>query len=405
MYDVHDWAEVHRLHHVEGLGKAAIAAKLSMSRTTVHRLLALSEPPRYVRQPVGSQVDQFAEAIAAMLDADPKVPATVIAARLRPAGFTGSLTILKDHLRRVRPTFVAARAYQRTSYQPGELAQTDWWVPGVRVPVGHGQVRPVFGLVTGLPFSAAFRVVFAFDQTTASFCPALVGGLARLGGLPTAMVSDNDTCIVAYRRGGLVRLVEEVATLYGQLGLRPVPLRPYFPEGKGFIERMNGFLETSFLPLRRFTSIGDLQAQADQWAVEVADRRRVRRVDAVVADALAVERGWLRPAPAVWPDVEQRLEVRASSDSFVRVGGVDYSVPPRFARRRLAIRASLEQVRVFCDGEQIAAHARSWARADVVLAPAHARELRLAREAQRALDAGDVQVDPPNLPAYDELAG
>jgi transposase len=405
MYDVHDWAEVHRLHHVEGLGKAAIAAKLSMSRTTVHRLLALSEPPRYVRQPVGSQVDQFAEAIAAMLDADPKVPATVIAARLRPAGFTGSLTILKDHLRRVRPTFVAARAYQRTSYQPGELAQTDWWVPGVRVPVGHGQVRPVFGLVTGLPFSAAFRVVFAFDQTTASFCPALVGGLARLGGLPTAMVSDNDTCIVAYRRGGLVRLVEEVATLYGQLGLRPVPLRPYFPEGKGFIERMNGFLETSFLPLRTFGSIADLQAQADQWSVEVADRRRVRRIDAVVADALAVERGWLRPAPAVWPDVEQRLEVRASSDSFVRVGGVDYSVPPRFARRRLAIRASLEQVRVFCDGEQIAAHARSWARADVVLAPAHARELRLAREAQRALDAGDVQVDPPNLPAYDELAG
>lgn len=405
MYDVHDWAEVHRLHHVEGLSKAAVAAKLSMSRTTVHRLLGLSEPPRYVRKPVGSQVDRFADAIAAMLDADPKVPATVIAARLRPVGFTGSLTVLKDHLRRVRPMFAAARAYQRTSYQPGELAQTDWWEPGVSVPVGRGQFREVFGLVTGLPFSAAFRVVFAFDQTTASFCPALVGGLQRLAGVPKAMVSDNDTCIVAHRRGGLVTLVEEVAALYGRLGLKPVPLRPYFPEGKGFIERMNGFLETSFLPLRSFTSLQDLQAQADRWAVEVADRRRVRRIDAVVADALAVERGWLRPPPPSWPDVVQRLEVRASSDAFVRVGGVDYSVPPRFARRRLAVRASLEQIAVFCDGDQVAAHDRSWARADVVLAPAHARELRLAREAQRALDAGDVQVAPPNLPAYDELAG
>jgi hypothetical protein len=39
---VHDWAEVHRLHHVEGMGKAAIAAKLGMSRTTVHRLLGLN---------------------------------------------------------------------------------------------------------------------------------------------------------------------------------------------------------------------------------------------------------------------------------------------------------------------------------------------------------------------------
>jgi transposase len=264
MYDVHDWAEVHRLHHVEGMSKAAIAAKLSMSRTTVHRLLRLSEPPKYERRPAGSQVDAFAEAIAAMLAEDPKVPATVIAQRLRPQGFAGSVTILKDHLRRVRPLFLAAQAHQHTSYQPGELAQIDWWEPGIRVPVGRGQTREVFGLVTGLPFSAAFRVVFAFNQTVAAFCPALVGGLARLGGLPKAMVSDNDACIVASRRGGTVKLVDEVAGLYGQLGLKAVPLRPYFPQGKGYIERMNQFLETSFLPLRRFESLADLQAQADQ---------------------------------------------------------------------------------------------------------------------------------------------
>jgi transposase len=409
MYDVHDWAEVHRLHHVEGMSKAAIAAKLSMSRTTVHRLIGLAEPPRYERRSTGSQVDAFADAIAAMLDEDPRVPATVIAQRLRPQGFAGSVTILKDHLRRVRPLFLAGQAHQRTSYQPGELAQTDWWEPGIRVPVGHGQTREVFGLVTGLPFSAAFRVVFAFNQTVAAFCPALVGGLARLGGLPKAMVSDNDSCIVASRRGGTVRLVDEVAGLYGQLGLKAVPLRPYFPQGKGYIERMNQFLETSFLPLRRFDSLGDLQAQADQWAVQTADRRRVRRIDAVVTDALAVERGWLRAVPARWPDVDQRLEVRASSDAFVRVGDVDYSVPPRFAARRLAVRASLEEVVVFCDGEQIAHHERSWARADVVLAPAHARELREAREAQRRLDTdaatADIVVAAPNLPAYDELAG
>ena len=275
--------------------------------------------------------------------------------------------------------------------------------------MGRGQTREVFGLVTGLRFSAAFRVVFAFNQTVAAFCPALVGGLARLGGLPKAMVSDNDSCIVASRRGGTVRLVDEVAGLYGQLGLKAVPLRPYFPQGKGYIERMNQFLETSFLPLRRFESITDLQSQADHWALETADRRRVRRIDAVVADALAAERGWLRALPTRWPDVDQRLEVRASSDAFVRVGDVDYSVPPRFARRRLAVRASLEQVVVFCDGEQIACHDRSWARADVVLAAAHARELREAREAQRRLDthgdASDIVVAAPNLPAYDELAG
>lgn len=403
MYDVHEWAEVHRLHHVEGLSKAAVAAKLSMSRTTVHRLLALDGPPRYRRRSSGSQVERFAEVIAAMLAEDPRVPATVIAQRLRPLGYRGSLTILKDHLRRVRPNFIAARTFQRTSYLPGELAQTDWWEPPLAVPVGKGQDRAVFGLVTGLPASAAFRVVFTFDKTVGSFCPALTGGLARLGGLPAGMVSDNDACIVASRRGGQVRLVDEVAALYGQLGLRPVVLRPSFPQGKGFIERVIGYLETSFLPLRTFTGITDLQTQSDEWTTTVADHRRVRRIGGLVADALAVERAALRPLPRVWPDVDQHLEVRASSDGFVRVGGVDYSVPPRFARRRLAVRASLTHVGVFCDGEQVAAHARSWVRADVVIAAAHARELRLAREAHRQLTAGDVEVAAPALSVYDQL--
>jgi hypothetical protein len=236
----------------------------------------------------------------------------VIAQRLRPYGFAGSLTVLKDHLPRVRPTFAAARACQRTSYLPGELEQTDWWEPGIEVLVGKGQHREVFGLVTGLPFSAAFRIVFSFSKTVAAFCPALVGGLARLGGLPKAMVSDSDACIVASRRGGVVRLVDEVAALYGQLGLKAVPLRPYFPQGMGFIERMNEYAETSFLPLRAFTGIADLQAQADQWTTTVADLRRVRRVGGMVADALAVERAALRPLQRQWPDTDQHLEVRAS---------------------------------------------------------------------------------------------
>jgi hypothetical protein len=105
----------------------------------------------YHRAGSGSQVEPFADAIAAMLREEPKAPATVIAHRLRPQGFTGSLRpFLKDHLRRVCPTFTAALAYQRTGYEPGELAQTDWWDPGISVPGGRGQTRPVFGLVTGL---------------------------------------------------------------------------------------------------------------------------------------------------------------------------------------------------------------------------------------------------------------
>jgi transposase len=279
----------------------------------------------------------------------------------------GSVTIVKDHVRQVRPSFLAAQSFQRTSYLPGELAQTDWWHTGVHLRVGGSQTREVMALVTGLPFPAAFRVVFAFQRPTAAFLPALLGGFWQLGGLPSGLVFDNDSGIVASRAGGQVRLVPEVASALGQLGIKGVPLRPAFPQGKGFIERMIEYLQTSWLPLRTFTDLADMQAQVDGWTRLSADTRQVRRLGGTVRDPLGIELEHLRPLPAVWPDADSRLEVRASSDGFVRVGDVDYSVPPRLAGRRLAVRASLTEVIVFCDGSEVARHLRSWARADVRL--------------------------------------
>ena len=51
----------------------------------------------------------------------------------------------------MRPGFLAARAFQRTSYLPGEIGQLDWWHT-VRVPVGKGVEREIVGLpLVGLP--------------------------------------------------------------------------------------------------------------------------------------------------------------------------------------------------------------------------------------------------------------
>jgi hypothetical protein len=36
------------------------------------------------------------------------------------------------------------------------------------------------------------------------------------------------------------------------------------------VERTIGYLETSFLPLRGFADLADLQGQHDRWAEEVA---------------------------------------------------------------------------------------------------------------------------------------
>jgi transposase len=404
VYDVQDWAEVRRLKR-DGWTNTAIAEKFGMSRNTVAELITRDSPPRYERPPAGSMLDDYADAIAAMLDDNAKAPATVILERLRPLGYAGGITILKDRLAELRPGFLAARSYQRTTYLPGELAQLDWWQTGVQIPVGRGATREAFALVTSLPHSAAHAAVFTFSKTTADFCPALVGCLERLGGVSQGAVLDNDTAMVKPRRAGVARLVDDVAALFGALSLKPVVLRPRFPEGKGHDERMIGYLQTSFLPLRRFDSIEDLQFQHDSWARTVAFHRRPRRLAGTVAEAWRVERGYLGALPEPLPSTDQHIEVRVSKDGFIRSGGVDYSVPPGLSGRRLQLRISLTEIVAFLDGAVIAQHVRSYVPADVVLDPAHARALRLSRAAEQRLRTNDVAMPAVDLGRYDAAVG
>jgi transposase len=406
VFRVQEWAEVHRLFHRESCSKAEIASKLGMSRTTVYRLLSLTEPPRYERQRRPSLLDPHKAKIAELLGDDAEAPATVIIDHLRREGYAGGITILKGYLQRIRPEFSLAQGRQRTTYLPGELGHVDWWEPPLAVPVGKGRARRVYGLVTTLPHCAAHAVVFSFRKRTPDFLEGLVGCLTRLGGVPDKLVLDNDSSIVEPRRPRTpARLHDEVAALFGHLRCLPVVLDPGKPESKGQGERTIGYFETSFLPLRSFDSIDDLQGQFDTWTIDKAFARHHRRVGAPVGEALNVERGFLHALPDPLPATDSYLEVRVSKDCFIRVGDVDYSVPPHVVGRKVAVRMSSRELGVHLDGKEIARHARSYVPADVILDPAHARALRLSREARAQLGTGDVSVETPDLSRYDALVG
>jgi len=404
VYRVQDWAEVQGLHR-QGWSNIAIARKLGMSRNTVTRLLCLRQPPRYERSRAPSLLDPFIDQIAAMLDQNAKVAATVVLEHLRRDGYAGGITILKDHLTKVRPAFLAARTFQRTSYLPGEISQLDWWHTGAQIPVGKGATREAFALVTTLPHSAAHAAVFTLGRTIGDLLPAALGCFERLGGSPEKVVCDNDAAIVRERRGGVAILHDEVAAFFGALGIAVVVLQPGRPESKGQVERTNGYLDTSFLPLRTFNDVQDLQGQHDDWAGDIAYRRHHRRVGAIVGDAWRVERGFLRALPDPPPATERHGEARITRDGFVRVRDVDYSVPPGLVGRRVQIRSSLTEVVVLHEAREIARHRRSYVPADVVIAPAHARALRLAREARARLQSGSVELGEIDLSRYDAIAG
>jgi len=124
---------------------------LGISRNTVRAALASDGPPKYERKPAGSAVDAFEPRIRELLQAYPMMPATVIAERV---GWERGLTVLKDRVRELRPAYLPPDPASRTAYEPGELAQCDFWFPPVTVPAGFGQERgatrlPVLTMVSG----------------------------------------------------------------------------------------------------------------------------------------------------------------------------------------------------------------------------------------------------------------
>ena len=136
-----DWAEVHRLFHREGLAEGG------------HRPAARHEPQyrRPAARPGGAApLRAGAGRLAARpvrrrhrghARRGPAGPATVVRERLRAHGYRGGITILKEHLARVRPGFLAARAFQRTTYEPGGIGQVDWWHTGARCPSAAAHPR------------------------------------------------------------------------------------------------------------------------------------------------------------------------------------------------------------------------------------------------------------------------
>lgn len=406
VYDVQEWAEVHRLFHREGYSKRAIAKKTGMSRNTVDRLLELVVPPRYERSAKGSLLDPFREEVLSLLDEDPARPATAISRELRRVGYTGGLTILRTYLREIRPTFLATQAYQRTTYVPGEIMQVDWWKPSppYLVPVGRGERRRAFGLVATLPYSAAHACVFTHAMTMADFRPALLGCLVRLGGVPRHLVVDNDSSIVRILPGRPGRPHHEVSALLGALRLKAIVLAPRRPTSKGQVERTVGYIEGSFWP-RRIESLADLQTQADTWALEEAYTRVHRRVGGKVRDAFEREVTALAVLPDPLPDTDLRFECRVGKDAYIRVAGSDYSVPPGLVSRRVQVRLSPTALIVSHEGREVRRHGRSFVRHDVRRHPEDERLLRLAQEARGRLERGDRPLDTPDLARYDALLG
>lgn len=377
MLVVEQWAELRRLHFTEQVGIRELARRFGLHRKTVRRALGSADPPRYARPPTPSKLDPFRDEVHRLLQDDPRLPAVRIRELLQPLGYAGGETILKEHLREVRPLFLRARTYRRTVYLPGELAQCDLWEPRDAIPVGFGQHRKGYVVTCTLGYSRLGAGTLIFSKEAPDILAALLRCLVRIGGLPKTLVWDREGALHA--GGG--RPTEAFAAFCGQLAIGWYFCAPADPEAKGLVERSHGFLETSFEPARRFAGPLDFQEQLDRWYAERANLRFHRGIRARPIDRLAEEA--LRPLPAPLPDLDRRSVLRVPPQPYARFDTSDYSLDPGFVGRRVELRISPREVGAIAldTGELVARHLRTFARYRTVTAPEHARILDERRAA------------------------
>jgi transposase len=403
--DVEDWAEIRRLSRAEKMPIKVIARVMGCSKNTVKKALAAEGPPVYVRPSRGSVVDAVEPRIRELLQATPTMPATVIAERI---GWSYSIRVLSGRVAELRPVYLPPDPASRTTYQAGEIAQCDFWFPPISLPVGFGQSRPATQLPVLTMITGYARWVSALLIPSRAAEDLFAGWwqlLAALGGVPRVLVWDGEGAIGRWR-ARKPELTEACQRFRGVLGAKVLVCKPADPEAKGGIERFHDYLERSFLPGRSFTSPADFNAQLTDW-LQLANSRRKRALGCAPADRIGADRQAMLTLPPVPPVTGWESVGRLARDHYVRLDSNDYSVHPAAVGRRILIRADLNRVQVWCDGQLVADHPRVWARHQTISDHEHLAAAKLLRRGRgdllRPVPAD--QVETRNLTDYDTALG
>jgi transposase len=400
---VEDWAKIRELHLAEGMPIKVIARVMKISRNTVRAALAADGPPKYERPPAGSIVDAVEPQIRELLQAFPTMPATVIAERI---GWDRSVRVLSGRVAELRPVYLPPDPSGRTVYEPGQIAQCDFWFPEIEVPVGFGQTRtakqlPVLVMACGYSrwLSALLIPSRCAEDLFAGWWALLTG----LGACPRTLVWDGEGAVGRWRRGRS-ELTAECQGFRGLLGAKVIICKPKDPEAKGVIERANGYLETSFLPGRTFDSPADFNHQLGQW-LPIANSRRKRVLGCAPAERIEADRAAMLTLPPVAPVTGSRLSLLLPRDYYVRVDTNDYSVHPAAIGQRIEVVTDRHRVCVLHGGRVVADHQRIWAKHQTITDPAHRdAATALRRERITVVRPGpDTAVEIRTLDDYDRI--
>jgi transposase len=374
-------AQILRYYHVEKWRVGTIARQLRVHGGTVRRVLAQAGLPQTLAVQRPSRIDTYLPFIRQTLEKFPSLTASRLYTMVRERGYRGG----PDHFRHLislhRPRS-SHEAYLRLATLPGEQGQVDWGHFG-HLDIGRAR-RPLMAFVMVLSWSRRIYLRFFLDARMENFLRGHVGAFAAWSGLPRVLLYDNLKSAVLERHGDAIRFHPTLLSFAGHYRFEPRPVAVARGNEKGRVERAIRYVRESFFAARTFTDLDDLNTQAEHWCLGQASDRPCPEDGTIgVREAFAREQPRLLALPENPYPTDEQVEVHAHKTPYVRFDLNDYSIPPTYVRRTLAVRADPLRVRVLDGGKILADHPRSYDRHAQIEDPNHIKTLALYKRQAR----------------------
>ena len=369
------WTKVRRRVLTGEISKRAACREYELSWHTLAKILAHQEPPGYRRkQPRRKpKLERFLPIIHEILQQDKEAPkkqrhtAWRIFERLRAEhGFTGGYTIIKDAVRAWRQGH--QEVFLPLTHPPGE-AQVDFGEAVIRL---QGVETKVALFVMTLPYSGAIFVQAFPRECTETFLEGHSQAFSFFGGVPRRISYDNSAiAVIEVLKGRERKLTREFLRLQSHYLFQEHFCLVRRPNEKGHVERLVGYARRNFLvPVPEVASLAALnETLAQRCRADL--EHRTRGCPGAKGELLIGDRAAFLPLPKQPFEARRIDQVSADSQSLVRFDTNSYSVPVKYAHRKLTVVATVDEVRLVYEDRLIARHPRCWQKEQYLFEPVH----------------------------------
>ena len=342
-----------------GWGSRRIAGELGIARKTVQRYVR-GAPAEIQERPGACAMTAEQQALAiALFASTAEGNAVVVADLLAEQGVTVHPRTVQ---RIVRPHREAKRAAEvatvRFETAPGHQLQIDFGEKWVWL--GEQRTR-VMLFVAVLGYSRREYVQAFLSQRHDDWREGLANAFRHFGGVTQTVLIDNAKALVLERDAErkIARIHPAFDAFCRDWGVTAKACQPYRARTKGKTERGVGYAKHNALAGRRFESFAALEAHLVRWMAKADERVHGTTHELPRERFERAEAAALRPLPAhPLPVRQRRLARKVSTDCFVDVDTVRYSVPHALVRRSVEVVVGDVEVVVFDGTAIVARHAR-----------------------------------------------